>query len=75
MHRLPGPETPQLKIHEPVYRFELGLQILEPRIVFAFELLDQRVVLCLMSVDLFLEQVGAVLQVSPNVTHDCPLVN
>ena len=40
MHRLPGPETPQLKIHEPVYRFELGLQILEPRIVFAFELLD-----------------------------------
>ncbi|MET0687869.1 MAG: hypothetical protein ABWY38_01510, partial [Methyloceanibacter sp.] len=58
LRRLPGPETPQLKIHEPVYRFELGLQILEPRIVFAFELLDQRVVLCLMSVDLFLEQVG-----------------
>jgi hypothetical protein len=29
----------------------------------------------LMSVDLFLEQVGAVLQIAPNVTHDCPLVN
>jgi hypothetical protein len=54
LRRLPVTEPPQLEIHEPVHRFELGLKIVQPCLVFALKLLDQRVVLCLMSVDLFL---------------------
>ena len=51
-----GLEPAKLKLHQPVYRLELGLQILEPRIVLALELLDELVELCFMGVDLLFKQ-------------------
>jgi hypothetical protein len=65
-------EPAELDIHQPVHSIELGLQILEARVVLALQLIDQLVELRLMGVDLFLEQRRSVLQVPANITHRMP---
>ena len=49
-------EPAELKLHQPVHRLELGLQVLEPRIMLALELIDEFVELSLMGVDLLFKQ-------------------
>ena len=69
-----GLEPAKLKLHQPGHGLELGLQVLEPRIVLASDLIDEFVELSFMGVDLLFKQSGPVLQVPANITHCLPLV-
>jgi hypothetical protein len=69
-----GLEPAKFEFHQPGHGVELGLQVFEPRIVLALELLDEFVELSFMGVDLLFKQSSPVLQVPANITHLLPLV-
>ncbi len=62
----------KLELHQPGHRLELGLEVLEPRIVLPLKLVDQFVELSLVGIDLLFKQSRPVLQVPANITHCIP---
>ncbi|MGD9502057.1 MAG: hypothetical protein AB7V40_06180 [Methyloceanibacter sp.] len=62
----------KFELHQPVYRIELGPEILELDVVLALQLLDELFELRFLGADLFFQKSGPVLQVPANVTHCCP---
>ena len=58
-----------LEPEQVIDRLELGLQILEPRLVLALDLLEKFVELSLRSLELLVEQLDPLLQLGTDVTH------
>jgi len=55
-----------------VHGVKVGLQIFKFPLVLKLKLLDKFIELTLRSADLLRKQIGTVLQVATNVTHDYP---
>jgi len=58
-----------LNIHKKPHGLELGFGIFEPILMFQLELLDTLFELCLISTNLFRDQIGTILQVATDITH------
>jgi hypothetical protein len=66
--------APTLDPNDDVHTIECALQIFNSSFVLAFELIEVPLEVSLCSADLLRKQIGPVLQVATDVTHDDPPV-